>query len=56
MICEMNDSHIDEICQIEKENFKSPWSKKSFEQELNNEKAYYFVAIKDDQVVGYGGV
>ena len=37
--------YIPQICEIEKESFISPWSKKSFEGELNNTAAYYTIAL-----------
>lgn len=47
--------YIPQICEIEKESFISPWSKKSFEGELNNTAAYYTIALCGGRVAGYGG-
>ena len=47
--------YIQQICRIEKETFLSPWSEKSFENELNNTAAHYIIALDGDNVIGYGG-
>lgn len=48
---------LDEICEIEKLSFKTPWSRESFLEELQtNEKARYLVAALGETVVGYGGM
>ena len=49
-------SHIEGIIRIESLCFSVPWSKEAFLQELNNEIAYYLVAIDHGQVLGYGGM
>ena len=53
----MNDSHIDQVLEIERASFPSPWSRTAFESEVSEDHkyAYYVVAKKDDQVVGYLG-
>lgn len=56
-ICKMTSKHIDDVCEIENECFSLPWSKTSFQNEINkNKHALYFVAIKKCQVVGYVGM
>lgn len=53
----MTKAHIDEIVEIEKSCFEIPWSKKSFEDELNKKyMAIYLVALENEKVVGYGGM
>ena len=52
----MEEKHIDGVCKIEKECFPIPWSKASFLKELKNKHAIYFVAVEDDEVVGFGGM
>ncbi|MCK5129899.1 MAG: ribosomal protein S18-alanine N-acetyltransferase [Clostridiales bacterium] len=48
---------IDAVYKIEAYCFASPWSKASFTQELeNNQCTRYIVAVKDDKVIGYGGI
>lgn len=46
---------IDDICEIENNSFTTPWSKKSFEDELKNINAFYFVATKEEKGIGYVG-
>lgn len=49
-------SHLDGICDVECRSFSHPWSRKSFEEELENPKARYFVAVNDGKVCGYAGM
>jgi len=48
--------HIEGIISIENLCFTSPWSEDAFLQEVDNEIAYYIVAIEDDEILGYGGM
>ncbi len=52
----MNKEHIDGVYEIEKDCFAIPWSRKAFEQELENKLAIYVVAVENGKVVGYGGM
>lgn len=54
-IVKFEEKHIDEVVAIEESCFTVPWSKTSFLSELKNENAYYYVALIDGKVVGYGG-
>ena len=47
---------INQITQIEKVCFSLPWSKGSFEQELQNELAYYQCAEENGKIMGYMGM
>ncbi len=48
---------IDRIMIIENECFDIPWSRMSFETELeDNEHAVYITASVNDEIVGYGGM
>ncbi len=48
---------IEQICDIEKEAFPTPWSAEAFYNELmNNQFAYYLILEKDGQIIGYGGM
>ncbi len=43
--------------EIEEKCFILPWSKLSFLHELlDNERAYYYVAVRDQQILGYIGM
>lgn len=48
---------VEDVWEIEKLSFRSPWSKESFIQEMQvNDKARYVVAELGDTLVGYGGM
>jgi ribosomal-protein-alanine N-acetyltransferase len=47
---------IPAILAIEQESNSSPWSEKSFRNELDNPHKIFLVAYVDGQVVGYGGI
>lgn len=51
----MDQSHIDDVCDIEKSSFTKPWSRKSFEEELKNSNAVYSVAMVEEKSLGYIG-
>ncbi len=55
---QMQFNHLDQVMQIEKVSFPTPWSKNSFDYELrNNEFAHYIVALAENrEVVGYAGM
>ena len=53
----MTKEHVDQIIEVEKECFSTPWSKQSFLQEIeNNNLARYFVALDKNEVIGYIGM
>ncbi len=52
-IIEMNEGHLKDVLEIEKECFSAPWSRESFEYELANEYARLFVALCGGAVIGY---
>ncbi len=51
-----NISDIDEILEIEKSCFTSPWSKNSLESAIQNSNSYFFKALFNGKIVGYGGM
>ncbi len=51
----MNEAHIVEIGRLEKECFSTPWSENSLREEIDNERARFFVAVCDGNVAGYIG-
>lgn len=55
-VVEMTKEHLDDVMKIEWECFPIPWSRKSMEDELERKIAYYFVALVDGKVAGYGGM
>lgn len=40
---------------VEKACFAMPWSRESFWQEASNDKAYYLVALDEQNIIGYVG-
>ena len=53
MLIRVDKDHLDDILLIEKESFKSPWSYKSFLNELNNKVSSNWVYLKKAKVLGY---
>ena len=51
----MEESHVEQIAELEKGCFNDPWSGKSIAYELTNPLSTWFVALQDDRVVGYIG-
>ena len=51
----MKREHIDGMVEIEEQCFNSGYGRKTFEKELENKIAKYFVALDNDKVVGYAG-
>ncbi|HLS08008.1 ribosomal protein S18-alanine N-acetyltransferase [Lentibacillus sp.] len=57
VIREMELSDIDDVMEVEKNSFVTPWPRNIMMQELNdNMYAHYFVLLVDDQVAGYAGM
>lgn len=54
-IKKMTSAHIEEIAELEKECFSSPWSEESLKSELDNIFARFFVAFSDGKIAGYIG-
>lgn len=49
--------YIDQILEIEKVSFPTPWSKKAFLSEVEqNSLAYYCVCMSNEKIIGYGGM
>ena len=55
IITQMNESHVQQIAELEKICFNDPWSVNSITSELNNRLSLWLVAIEDEAVVGYVG-
>ena len=51
----MKSEHIDGMVEVEEQCFNSGYAKKTFEKELENKIARYFVALYHGKVVGYAG-
>lgn len=51
----MNETHVLQIAELEKNCFSDPWSETSIASELNNKLSLWMVAIDNERVVGYVG-
>ncbi len=51
----MRKNDLDKILIIEEDSFGTPWSKDAFLHELENQYAYYLVALINNNIVGYIG-
>lgn len=53
----MGPQHLDQVMEIEKQSFPTPWPRQTFEFEIfYNELAEYIVAVVGSRVLGYGGM
>ena len=52
----LEESYIDDIVNISIMSFPIAWTREAFQNELSNKFARYVVAIKDDVIIGYGGM
>lgn len=52
----MTKEHLESVYLIETECFSHPWSKQSLENELNNDTSLFWVAIVNNDVIGYIGM
>lgn len=56
-ILSLKHQYIDSVLSIDSLSFPTPWSRESFENEIENNKfARYVVAKKDDVIIGYAGM
>ena len=56
-IVPMNGDHLDEVAELERICFSTPWSRNMLAEELDNMLSAFLVALDDaDRVVGYAGV
>ncbi|EME75351.1 ribosomal protein S18-alanine N-acetyltransferase [Bacillus sonorensis] len=57
VIRDMSPKDVDQVYEIEKLSFSSPWKKESFYQELHhNIYAHYLVLEVDENIIGYCGI
>lgn len=52
----MTEKDLDEVAEIENTAFSRPWSKQGFLDALNNQSAFYLVAEKNSEILGYLGL
>lgn len=55
-IVPMNEEHISQIAEIEKQCFSAPWSENALSEELDNPNARFLAGVCNDKVIGYIGV
>ena len=53
IIKKMEEHHLDAVLFIEQNSFTHPWSKSSFESELEKDSSYSYIAVENDVVIGY---
>ena len=51
----LKESDPPQLAELDKRCFAIPWSEKSFEDEVNNKLAHYFIARDGEKIVGYAG-
>ena len=51
----MHAAHVAQIAQLEKTCFSDPWSERSIASELDNNLAFWLVAVEGETVAGYIG-
>ena len=51
----MREEHVEQVAELEKLCFSSPWSEKSIAGELSNPLSLWLVALDGERVVGYVG-
>ncbi|MBU5427739.1 ribosomal protein S18-alanine N-acetyltransferase [Tissierella pigra] len=57
VIRNMRESDLDDVMEIEKDAFTTPWTREAFLMEITkNQLAKYIVAEIDETIVGYGGI
>lgn len=52
----LNSARLDGVIKIENECFSHPWSRKSFEDALESDASLFYVAVENDEVIGYIGM
>ena len=55
IIDSIKDGDPEKLAILDKRCFEIPWSQKSFEDELKNDMAHYFIAREGDEIIGYAG-
>lgn len=56
LIRKLTESDLDELMVIENESFTMPWSRQSYESELQNQYATYLVCDFEGEVAAYAGM
>lgn len=56
IIREMQEKDLDQVCQIEEDNFSMPWSRQAFLDSIRHPEQLYLVAEQDERIRGYCGM
>lgn len=51
----LQEEHLDEILDIEHEAYPEPWTVRMFRDEMRNARSHFYVAFRDDRIIGYAG-
>ncbi len=52
-IIKMTKEHLSSVLKLEESIFSSPWREKAFLEELEKDSSYSFLAVCDDEIIGY---
>ncbi len=52
----MVETDLDSVAKMEKEIFSTPWSKEGFQESLQKDYSYFFVAEEKNEITGYLGI
>ncbi len=55
-IARMEEQHLEAVADLEAMCFSTPWTFENLKESLENDTSYFFVALDDDDVIGYIGV
>ncbi len=55
LIENMNAAHLEQVAALERQCFTMPWPLRSFQEEMSNTLARYYVMLMGDEVIAYGG-
>ena len=55
-IVKMTKEHTEDLADLEKLCFSEPWSKKSLDDMVDHQSAYFVTAMQDEHILGYGGM
>lgn len=55
-IDKLKTEYVEQVYEIEKTCFSSPWSIQDLEAQVDNENSHFLVALVDDKVAGYMGL
>ena len=47
---------VEEVAELDKKCFPTPWSVSAYSNEVHNPSAYYVVARVDDRIIGFAGI